>query len=56
MSPALGRCRVTWASVVAGLADREPEPHSVGAADDLFEYQSNPLGGWLMPDVAGYAI
>lgn len=24
--------------------------------NDLFEYQANPQGSWVMPDVAGYAI
>jgi hypothetical protein len=36
-------------------AERRTELH-LGGADDLFEYQSSPRGGWLVLDVARYAI
>ena len=44
------------ASVVARPAERERESHILGAVVDLLEYQSSPQGGWLVPDVARYAI
>jgi len=42
------------ASVLARRAEREPELHLHGAPDDLFEYQSNPLGGWVMADAGRF--
>ena len=47
---------VAWPASWRTRAEREPELYIVGAADDLLEYQANPQGGWVMPDVAGCAI
>jgi hypothetical protein len=44
------------ASVLARRAEREPELHFAGEADDLFDDQSIPQSNWMMPDVAGLTV
>jgi hypothetical protein len=47
---------VDLASVLARRAEREPELHLAGEADDLFDNQSIPQSSRVMSDVAGLTV
>jgi hypothetical protein len=48
--------RSTWSASWRARAERESKLHTLGAADDLLEYQATSQGGWVMVDEAGCAV
>jgi hypothetical protein len=46
------RGAVAWPASWRTRAEREPELHIVGAADDLFDGQAMTEGGWVVLDGA----